>query len=227
MICYFSKNHNIQFSHIPKSGCQSIRKFIIKINNEKEDMDIWSQEFSSKYMINTTQTMEGYHHYSFVRNPYDRLVSCYYNKIVGNHWESFKGYFSNSFKGMRPSFEEFVNFLENGGILKNEHWIPQVILIGNVNTKIFKIENSDEINTEMLSKTGFSFNHYKPLDHMDKRINTYDYVGDIDGGQLNNMFLKKEQPKSLNFYNQRSCGIVASLFKNDFQKFRYSFKDLK
>ena len=223
MISYISKEHKIQFSHIPKSGCQSIRHFIIKINNDNPEMNIWFSDFKSKYVIGGTNTLPGYSHYSFVRNPYARLVSCYYNKIVGQHWTHFINYFGKT--GIhRPSFEQFVDFISTNNLKINEHWTRQVDLINNLNTKIFKIEEKEKINDEMLLKTGHSFIYAKPIDHMNIRKDVGSFVGNTPGEELNKMFSEGMQPLVHNFYNEKILKIVYKLYKNDFESFNYSEK---
>lgn len=222
MISYVSRKHKMQFSHIPKSGCQSIRHFIIKINEDDPNMNIWFGDFSSKYIHNSTKTIEGFTHYSFVRNPYTRLVSCYYNKVVGQHWNHFSRHFKNKYCGGRPSFEEFVRCLSHGKANADEHWMPQTSLINNGQTNIFKIEDSDKINEEMVNKTTHSFFHFKPKDHMEERYDLQKYVGNIDGLELGKMFLEKKQPLPINFYNKEILEIVYDLYECDFRNFKYS-----
>lgn len=221
MISYISKKHKLQISHIPKSGCQSVRKFLIKINNDRPDLDIWSREFATKYIINTTNTVNGNTHLSIVRNPYERLVSCYYNKIAGAHWPHFYKYFKNTYSGDRPSFYEFVKELYNGKIYSNEHWIPQYLLIGNKNTHIIQIEKKDMLNERIHGITGYEFFHYKSNYHMHNKKDFEYFVGEKDGGELNSFFLKSEQPKSSNFYNDKIRTMVKRLYEVDFKTLGY------
>lgn len=224
MKSYISRKHKIQFSHLPKSGCQSVRKFIIKINNDNPDMNIWYDEFVSKYVINTTNTLEGFTHYSIVRNPYSRIVSCYYNKIVGMHWNSYSNYFPTRHNNSRPSFVEFLNRIKNITLKTNEHWTPQVVLINNKNTKILKLEEKEALNNEMMNKTGHSFFHFKPIDHMNTRKDLGQFIGNLDGSELNNMFQRKEQPILDNFYNYETKLLVSNLYKNDFEYLKYDME---
>jgi hypothetical protein len=220
MISYISRNHKIQFSHIPKSGCQSIRKFIIKINNEDPNMNIWQDQFTSKYVINTARTVDGFDHYSIVRNPFSRIVSCYYNKIIGIHWPHFRFYFGHSLKE-KPTFEEFVKHLKNGLLNQNEHWRTQTSLIGQANTKIFKIEEKDFLNSEMVEKTNHNFFHFRPIDHMESRKDLGIFVGKMSANELNEYYNNKTQPIVENFYNEEIVNIVKKLYKCDFDNFNY------
>jgi len=220
MISYISRDHKIQFSHIPKSGCQSIRKFIIKINDEDPNMNIWGGQFVSRYVISTTRTVDGFDHYSIVRNPFSRIVSCYYNKIIGIHWHSFKPFFGYCSE-KRPTFEEFVKHLENSLLNKNEHWNTQTSLIGQNNTKIFKIEEKGSLNSEMIEKTSHNFFHFHPIDHVETRKDLGIFVGKMSSAKLNEYYSKKTQPIVENFYNEEIVNIVKKLYKCDFDNFGY------
>lgn len=221
MISYISRKHKIQFSHLPKCGCQSVRKFLIKINGDDEDLDIWSKEFANKYIIGTTETVSDYKHISIVRNPFNRLVSCYYNKIVGVHWPHFHQYFNNSFKRERPSFYEFVNELKRGKLYSNEHWTPQYLLIGNKKTDILQIEKTDVLNKKLHDITGFDFFHYKSKYHMHNKKDVGEFVGNIDGGELNKMFTSGNQPITSNFYNEELKKMVSQLYEVDIKTLGY------
>jgi hypothetical protein len=217
MFSYVSHKHKIQFSHIPKSGCQSVRHFIKKINKEDPNMSIWGGEFSKKYIIGNTATLPNYKHYSLVRNPYDRIVSCYYNKIIGIHWSNFRGYFPNN---VRPTFYQFVSLIGNNRIRWNEHWIPQTQMIKNENTQIIKLENPKEINFEMEKATGYKYSHFKASDHMAKE-NTDIFVGREKPELLIELYSNKKQPMYQNFYDNEIKEKVFSIYKIDFETFGY------
>lgn len=68
--------------------------------------------------------------FTVVRNPYSRIVSAYQDKITG---DVKKQEYVNRFLG-RPfnypiSFDQFLYYLEYGGIALNAHWVPQITLI--------------------------------------------------------------------------------------------------
>ncbi len=71
--------------------------------------------------------LDGYTAFTIVRHPVKRLVSAYRNKIAGKKPPSFQVFRS---LGRDPasqdiSLEEFVTYLESGGLDKDPHWIPQ------------------------------------------------------------------------------------------------------
>ena len=222
MISYRSEKHKLQFSHIPKSGCQSVRKFLLQINEENINIDIWSKEFEKKYIIRTTNTLSGYKHYSLTRNPYSRIVSCYFNKIVGVNWDKFKRHFRRKYIGTRPTFREFIIRLNQGILNANEHWTPQHKLINNQNTKIFKLEDKESIDNEMLKETGFKFTHFKARHHMHNVFDSDHFVGDKSYEYLVDFFNSSSQPIYKNFFDEEIKSIVFNLYELDFINFSYS-----
>lgn len=80
---------------------------------------------------NEVKKISNYYCFSFVRNPYSRILSSYLNKIKLNEDE--KGDNIARFLGkesyLEVSFEDFLTYLENGGIYKNAHWAKQYDLL--------------------------------------------------------------------------------------------------
>lgn len=71
------KEKRIIFSDIPKSGSQSIRKLVVDYYGKNEN--IWNIRH---YWTNEISNYPDYKLISLIRNPYDRLVSGYYDKFV-------------------------------------------------------------------------------------------------------------------------------------------------
>jgi len=74
--------------------------------------------------------LEGdYKHFSFVRNPYNRFVSCYKDKVLGGEKRPFINKLLKRPLESEISIVDFLLFLENGGLYSNAHWAPQTSLI--------------------------------------------------------------------------------------------------
>ena len=117
------EKHKAIYVPIPKVACTSLFKAcaeILKINDSQRSVhDIY---FPGINDLSRLAQYEEYFKFAFVRNPWDRLVSCYCNKIksdssVNNRWFKdgvSKGLsrYGNDFEaGM--SFEDFANSVLN------------------------------------------------------------------------------------------------------------------
>jgi FkbM family methyltransferase len=110
----------LQWLHMLEDGltlaeCRAIKKF--HATSER------------RFGVNTA-THPGAHRVAVVRNPYHRLVSCYFDKIEApkNQWV---------FGGRKTSLEDFVSWLEmDDNLDSNTHWQPQSRQIGAYDTLI-------------------------------------------------------------------------------------------
>ena len=74
--------------------------------------------------------VESYFSFMVVRDPVSRIVSAYKDKVVRKtkHSAVVYRYFHRS-EDEQIEFDEFVSFLENGGVQEDPHWMPQVDFI--------------------------------------------------------------------------------------------------
>jgi len=138
----YLKEHSLVFIHIPKNAGTSI---IDQLGMHPHGHYSWR---------NHPHFNEAKHSFCIVRNPLDRLVSCYeYARMKESHWHSHEG---NAMYGPHPDYDTlkdatFKQCLEllQAGKLKHQGWIPQWWWIandqGNINIDyIIKMENLDE-----------------------------------------------------------------------------------
>ena len=168
-----SHKHKLFFVHIPKNAGTALTEFLSLKGN------------IGHHKFNKEQVPKGYTSFCIVRNPYDRLVSCYeYARMEESHWHSHKG---NSKYGPHPdyellknaSFKECLELLQEGK-LKHQGWAPQWWWIadqqGNINIDyIIKMENLDDEMNNMFNELGLDELEMVPRINTSKRKNYQSY----------------------------------------------------
>jgi hypothetical protein len=68
--------------------------------------------------------------FTFVRDPYARVLSAFADKILRRRQQS-RGFYASrgGDDGTPPAFIDFLRFLEDGALLADPHWTPQVHLM--------------------------------------------------------------------------------------------------
>lgn len=134
-----------------------------------------------------------YYKWGFVRNPYDRLVSAYQNKIV----EQFEGGLAK-YRDIK-SFKDFILHLETINIVKSDRHIkPQSLLLPTDMSMVGKLE---DFNTDLRIICEMTGRKFKLL----PKINKSGHKGYKD------------------YYNTRTRKIVHKLYREDMERFNYGF----
>lgn len=210
---------------------------------EKRNKHVWSTpkcgiSFVDKYLKNHTKDFE--YKYIIVRNPYNRLVSFYINKIVH---QGLSGEYppKEGMKTYKSSYENEVLIPHYGGLYTNvtfeqflqdlkyhnpnhleRHLRPQTNNVENMTfDKIVKLENFEEDMKEVCEKLEIDYvkmiNHKKPNSFPKKKFDE-----NIFYDKLPDYFRENGTPENINgFYNDELREIVQKLYKNDFIKFGY------
>lgn len=226
MRSYVLDKYNLQITHIPKSGCKSIKQFILNVNDiECNNIDLFN---NYGYLFNFSNVVKNNNELiSVVRNPYSRIVSAYYDKIISTNYNKLHAsqniikYYKRKDE-QRISFEEFIDFIiSRNDEINNEHWKSQNHLIGDNNSKIFKIEeNEKELIEYLYNKTGKYYTKYID-DKNTIKENIGVYVGDKYYDFFKPYIKNNIQPVVDNFYNTEYKRKIYKYYEKDFLRFGY------
>jgi hypothetical protein len=140
------------YTPIPKVACTTIKKEYIRLHDEKRvskgkvsfskiidinEVHRFFEQMQSFHVPEREIMEQGWFHFIFIRNPYDRLVSGYLSKIRNEKKVAGGKYFEKGGVARRViekdnrlrggvSFHQFVQFLKENPLLrKDQHFLPQ------------------------------------------------------------------------------------------------------
>ena len=204
---------------IPKVACTSLKKVISDTldippyDPSQPDSYIHLRNFPYIRKSKIDKNYKMYFKFCFVRNPFDRIVSCYSNKIsqdktLNNEWFSngvariFKKYKQAFWGGMR--FENFLTSVANiDDNRADPHFRSQwTTVVDNKNNYlpdfIGKFENLQKDFAFVTKKIGFPVNE---LPHL----------------------LKSDHKNYRNYYNEKTITLVRQRYARDLEMFSYDF----
>ena len=189
------------FIHIPKTGGTSIEIYFqdyLKEQFKKDEKHITAIEAIDLYH----SQWHRYFTFSFVRNPWDRIYSYWYN-------------YYNWFGSEERTPKTFLNFLYQlsgrhkwrGSLIMQKHLIPQVDWLSNEKGNIIVnyIGRFESIRQH--------FNIIRDKLNIDK---TY---------ALGNILWLKDKPHYSTFYQKQHIQIVEEIYEKDIEKFNYRYDD--
>lgn len=154
------KKHRAIYFPIPKVACTSILKVCANLLNFKmhPELSVHDMYFPAIQDLSKIDNYNDYFKFAFVRNPWDRLVSCYSNKIradsnFNNQWFQngvSRGLLKYNLFRAGMSFEEFANIVIDIPDDKAEkHFKSQYTFLTNGEDKLLidfvgKFENLNE-----------------------------------------------------------------------------------
>mgnify|MGYP001341121336 CR=1 FL=1 len=193
MICH---KHKFIFIHIPKTGGTSIESLFIK------DADIKDvpKKHHTVHDING-ELLKKYYAFTFVRNPWDRMVSYYKFRI--------KRSFAMFNHG--GSFQEWIRFLCSDDVQKIK---PYHFHLAIMNQYQFLVSKSNEIPLDFIGK----------FENLQQDFNIIcDKIG-IPKQQLPHKNTT-EHKHYTEYYDDETREMVAEKYKKDIEYFGYEFGD--
>jgi len=230
-----SHNLNIIFIHIPKTGGGTIEKSLgifgednngsLKVNYDilyGKDDDKLLQHFTLQNIKITKQNeFDKYRKISFVRNPYDRMVSEYLwrTQIYGKRQIEFKQYIFEEAIPRKNGENVFVkNFYKDENLvpLMDIHYLDQYKFLinkyGNIDIDfIGKFENLEEDFFKI-----FNFKIAETKIHKSKSNYLYYLYKKIIP-----FLLRKKAYRR--FYDNETKDLIGNEYAEDLKKFNYSF----
>lgn len=153
---------------------------------------------------------ERYFSFTFVRNPYSRLLSGYLHKIVE------KSATSDRYRAIidemkttaeqTPTFGDFIRYLENGGLWKNPHWVPQTAMLPVQPQHLSFVGKVESIQDDLRTVVDRIFG-----DGTFKESKTRETHRQGASGKLNEFYTPDIQQR------------VYRLYRDDFEAFSYDF----
>ena len=178
-----------------KVACTSIKISLFDFHMKDEENIHLVLRACSKFKID--DCCQNYFKFTYVRNPFERLVSCYKDKVV-----NFPDYYKNYLGGYlfkNKDFEEFVNkVVLIPDVLADRHFQSQYFLVY-CNGKplvdyIGKIENINKTYIKLIQKYMLA-----PLNH----------------------YNSTEKNNWMDYYSFKTATKVYKYYKKDFIKFGY------
>ncbi len=176
----------------------------IESNNKRNEAHEIKKQFDripTKEIPNIEEYIQDLFLFTFVRNPYTRLLSCYFDKIKENSFDNkYIRILTKKDKFGKMKFEDFIFYLENGGLYKNPHWVPQHKMISVDVEKLDFIGKTERIEEDLKQICLKLFGEYKGLKLANIGKNSHKYNG---------------------MYNEDLKNRVYNLYKKDFKLFKY------
>ncbi len=154
---------------------------------------------------NYFENYKDYYKFAFVRNPYDRLVSCYKNKIIENRKKEDINIRNNFSKNM--SFNDFVKEVSKiPDIRADQHIKSQSFFLEYKKTGkllvdfVGRFENLEEDYKKICKKIGM-----KPKDKLSSKNKS------------------KNRKSYKDYYDEETKKLVRERYKRDFELFGYGF----
>ncbi|CAH3041427.1 unnamed protein product [Porites lobata] len=133
--------YKVIFCYIPKVACSQWKRVFLALDN-RTDVDDVHDDKHYKFLLydysdeDIKVRLKSYFKFLFVREPLERLLSAYNNKLVNNKWpwgiiQSYKTKILERYKQDEPSsnsfdqgltFRKFIYYVSDVGFDANAHW---------------------------------------------------------------------------------------------------------
>lgn len=138
---------------------------ILSLNEIQVIKDRFYVHPSQLSVAEVKELQRSYFKFTFVRNPFTRLLSAYRDKILPKKEDKHKmvAKFLGKDETSDLSLDDFLTYLEAGGIHKNAHWAKQVNLIPILIKEINFIGKTESLNEDLSHVLEVIFADSKPI----------------------------------------------------------------
>lgn len=204
------------YIRVPKAANSTITSTLFRLlhGHDAESHAAAKESFRSPRSLGLRQALEmkrNYIKFTFVRNPYDRVLSAYLDKICNEQTEHYRKMVRKLLKiktNTPISFTDFCHYLKAGGVMDDPHWMPQSYIINSIGLEnihfIGKVENLAE---DMNALASLLFANRKD-------VALTQGVWHATGASS----------KHAAYYNEECLALVSEVYRNDFADFGYPLK---
>lgn len=198
-------DYKLFFNRVPKAGNSSIVANIYQLKHGSVGISAsMKRQFRTPSSLNPADLkhFKDYFKFTFVRNPYARVLSAYLDKVVSKDLSRLPNCVKKN--GTYIEFPEFCAYLEKSGLYDNIHWAPQTsILLLPVSEFHFigKLENIENDMHYVMGKITGDSQSLQISDHRPHRTNANE--------------------KIMRYYDDYTADIIMRLYKDDFETFGY------
>jgi hypothetical protein len=200
----FVEELNLIYVSISKTGISSIRAMIldklnIEYNERKYDTIHKKTEKHFKYIGIKELLNSSAFKYSMVRNPFDRLVSCYKNKIKEEDYKPIqKGYGPLFYKNM--SFDRFV---------KRVALLPDSLSDRHIRSQYSYLYANGKLVADYIGR----------FEEFDKSVKVLQKK--LSLGEIKHINSSEDKKDYRDFYTEELAEIVYKRYKKDIEAFGY------
>ena len=212
----------IAYIETPKVACTSIKKFMMDqyvegtfelrrpgMVHDRRRSPL--KQFKNLRPRDAVSILVGpeYRRFSFVRNPYSRILSGYLDKLVTNEYERARHLPMMGFEpGSQPTLLEFLDRLKGTeDAARDIHFSSQASLLMVEHVEYDFIGRFESFETDFLQLQASYFNVTRPNQ-------SYESFGKHHASNAND--------KLARYYGPREVALVQEIFKRDFELFGYS-----
>jgi chondroitin 4-sulfotransferase 11 len=213
-ICILEKNKAI-YIPIEKVANTSLKRAFYYIENNKVPKKIHVKNNFKNVSKEKLLNYGDYFKFTFVRNPYDRLVSCYFNKIKHNPNLTDKSYYKGVHRGLLKNSKNFNSEMDFKSFVKEVSKIKDNVADVHIRSQY----------TFITTKRGdVPINYIGKFENLEK-----DYKKVCEKICVNNPpNLSKENKSNRNkdyrkYYDEEIKKLVKQRYKKDLKLFNYKF----